>query len=204
MKNYICFNGKKIELTSEQVEKMKNSLGIAEVNLADVPAGETFKIGEHEFIVLEHKDEGTAVILKNLLFEEKEFGTKNNYENSYVDDICNDFGTQISDIVGEENIVEHIVDLTSNDGLKDYGSVERKMSLITCDQYRKYVYILDNHKLDKWWWLATAYSTPTHDYEKTVMCVSPFGFINYRCYYCNIGVRPFCILKSNILVSKGE
>ena len=203
MKNYICFNGKKIELTSEQVAEMKKSLGISEVKLSDIAMGETFKIGEHEFIVLEHTPSETAVIRKNLLFESKEFGKNNNYMNSYVDELCNAYGEQIAEVIGYGNIIEHIVDLTSDDGLKDYGSVKRKMSLLTCNQYRRYVEILDKHKIDAWWWLSTAYSTPTHGYESSVKCVSPYGSVN-DFYYGGRGVRPFCILKSNILVSKGE
>ena len=202
MKNYICFNGKKIELTTEQVAKMKKSFGIAEVKLFDIPIGETFKIGEHEFIVLEHSGDTTAVILKELLYEEKEFGINNNYKNSYVDDICNEFEYTIADVIGKENLIEHEVDLTADDGLKDYGKIKRKMSLLTANLYRRYVEILDKHKLDKWWWLSTAYSTPTHNHTSWIKCVSPRGYIDGNGYGNDCGVRPFCILKSNIFVSK--
>ena len=64
MKNYIFLNGNKIELTAEQVTEMAKSLGIEQNKLSDIPVGETFKIGEYEFIVLEHSKETTAVILK--------------------------------------------------------------------------------------------------------------------------------------------
>lgn len=202
MKNYICFNGKKVELTSDQVAQMKKSLGIAEVKLFDILTGETFKIGEYEWIVLEQFGDTTAVILKGLLHDNKEFGKNNNYKNSYVDDICIDFGNKIADIVGADNLIEHPVDLTSDDGLKDYGSVKRKMSLLTTNLYREYVEILDKHKPDKWWWLSTAFSTPTHNDSSWIKCVSPSGdIINCNCYGGR-GVRPFCILKSNIFVSK--
>ena len=90
MKNYICFNGKKIELTTEQVAEMKKSLGIAEIKLADIPAGETFKIGEYEFVVLEQSGDTTAIILRNLLCERKEFGNNNNYNHSIADKTCCD------------------------------------------------------------------------------------------------------------------
>ncbi len=204
MKNYICFNDEKIELTAEQVAEMKKALGIAEVKLSDIPTGETFKIKEHEFIVLEHSKETTAVILKDLLYENKVFGKTNNYKNSHVDDICNDFGIEIANIIGKENLIEHTVDLTADDGLKDYGKIKRKMSLITADLYRRYVDTLDKHKTKKWWWLSTAYSTPTHGYSSLVKCVSPSGSINYHDYIFSIGVRPFCILNSNIFVSCEE
>lgn len=200
--NYIMLNSQKIELTDAQVEEIRKSLGVTSVKLSDVPVGEVVKIGKHEFVVLEHAAETTAVILKSLLHESKQFGKNNNYKNSYVDDICNDFATEIAEIVGENNLIEHTIDLTSADGLDDYGKIKRKMSLITCDLYRRYVRILDKHKIKKWWWLSTPYSTATHDNTTWIKCVSPNGFICRNGYNCLSGVRPFCILKSNIFVSK--
>lgn len=202
MENYIYLNGSKINLTEEQVKDMQKSFGIKPMKLSDIPTGETFKIGEYEFIALEHAKETTAVLLKGFLHNEKAFGKNNNYNGSYIDDICNDFAKKISDIVGDDNLIEHTVDLTSDDGLKDYGTIKRKMSLLTTDLYRRYVEILDKHNPKKYWWLATAYSTPTHDNSNWVKCVSPGGCISIGSFHDNRGVRPFCILKSNILVSK--
>ena len=202
MKNYICINGKKVELTEEQVKEIKTSCGLQGVKLSDIPVGETFKIGKYEFVVLEHGKDTTAVIYKDLLLQGKEFGSNNNFDGSYVDKECQKFADEIAGIVGAENLVEHTVDLTSDDGLKDYGKVKRKMSLLTTELYRRYVYILDKFKLDKWWWLATAYSTKTHDDTTWVKWVSPSGCIDIDYYFSGFGVRPFCILNSSIFVSK--
>ena len=201
MKNYICLNGVKTELTQEQVSEMQKSFGGSPLRLSEIPLGETFKIGQHEFVVLEHGSGTTAVILKGLLYEEKRFGSNNNFEGSAVDELCAAFTSEISGIIGSDNLVEHTVDLTSDDGLKDYGKIKRRMSLLTTELYRRYVNVLDEHKLNKWWWLATPYSTPTHEDSDWVKCVSPRGYL-YIDYYGVCGVRPFCILKSNIFVSK--
>lgn len=200
--NYIKINNQRIELTEEQVEAIQQSFVNEGLKLADISAGDTFKIGKYEFVVLEQFEDRTAVILKDLLFEYKQFGKSNNYNESIVDKICNDFGNEIASIIGNENIFEHAVDLTSDDGLKDYGKILRKMSLLTTELYRNYVEVLDKHKLKKWWWLVTAYSTPSHDDDTWVKCVSPNGGVYSDTYFINIGVRPFCILKSNIFVSK--
>lgn len=202
MKNYIKINNQKIALTDEQVKEIQQSFGIEQIKLADVAVGEIVKIGKYEFIVLEHSNDTTAVILKDLLFESKEFGKDNNYKASYIDDLCGDFADEISEIIGKDNLIEHTVDLTSDDGLKDYGKIKRSMSIITTDLYRRYVEILDKYKVKKWWWLATAFSTPKHDPDNWVKCVSPSGFIRDNCCDDIGGVRPFCILNSNIFVSK--
>ena len=202
MKNYICLNGQKIELSSEQLEKMKTSLGIGQIELSSLSPKDTFKIGKHEFIVLEQIEGASMVLLKETLGDSK-FGDVNNYNGSIVDAACEKFADEIADMIGAENIVEHTVDLTADDGLKDYGTIERRMSLLTANDYRSYVEILDTHKLDKWWWTATAYSTPAHGDEYLVKCVSPSGYFNYGYGNFNFnGVRPFCILKSHIFVSK--
>ncbi len=203
MEIYIKINNKEIPLTNEQVKEIQQSFGITNTKLADITVGETFKIGEYEFIVLEHSKETTAVILKDLLFERKEFGKTNNYKSSCVDKVCDEFANTISNIIGSENLIEHTVDLIADDGLKDYGTIKRRMSLLTANLYRRYVEILDNHKIGQWWWLATAYSTPKHENANWVKCVSPCGDVNgnYSCSNDN-GVRPFCILNSNIFVSK--
>ena len=201
MKNYININNQKIMLTDEQVREIQQSFGFSG-KLADIAAGDTFKAGEYEFIVLEHSKETTAVILKNLLIDDVKFGKNNNYDGSNVERICNDFADKLADILGSHAIVEHTVDLTSDDGLKDYGKIKRRVSLLTANQYRRYVEILDKHKINVWWWLATAFSTPTHNAHNWVKCVSSYGGVSFN--FCNFdhGVRPFCILKSNIFVSK--
>ena len=204
MKNYISLNGRKIKLTPEQVAEMSKSLGISQVKLSDIALGDTFKVANYEFIVLEHSKDTTAVIMKDLYKTSVEFGKNNNFNGSNVDDICKSFAKEMEDNIGEANLIEHTVDLTSDDGLKDYGNVKRKMSLLTTELYRRYVYILDKYKIDKWWWTCTAYSTPAHDNDCWVKCVSPNGNIDYYNYGHVNGVRPFCILNSNIFVSKGE
>ena len=203
MKNYISINDQKIELTDEQVERIVAAHRLQGIELAEVQPGELVKVGGYEFLVLEQLDESTAVICKDLIGEDSEFGEKNNnYDGSYMDEICNSFSGAIADAVGEDNILTHTVDLTSDDGLKDYGAVERRASLLTTDRYRRYVEILDKYKPDRWWWLATAHSTKRHENDSWAMCVSPSGSINDDGYSSSDGVRPFCILKSNIFVSK--
>ena len=198
MENYIVLDGVTYDLVRRNEAKAEN---VGKVKLVDIPEGETFKLGEHEMIVLEQFEKTTAVIRKDLLVESKQFGESNNFDGSYVDRECSAFADEIERLVGKENLVEHIVDLTSDDGLEDYGTILRKASLLTAELYRRYVYELDKHKLNKWWWLATPWSTPTHDDEALCKCVSSSGRISYD--YCNndFGVRPLCILKSHIFVS---
>lgn len=196
MKDYIVINGVTYDLV-----KREETVAAQSKKLADAAVGNTVKIGSHEMIVLEHVGAATLLLRKESLGE-MEFGESNNYDGSNADEICNEFAEEIAAIVGEDNILLHEVDLTTDDGLKDYGVIQRKASLRTANRQRKYVEILDKFRLDCWEWLATALSTHAHGIEYAVKCVSASGCI-YNCYYNyrDSAVRPFCILKSDIFVS---
>lgn len=202
MTNYIKINGKKIELTDAQVEEIKRSFGIGAKKLSEIPEGGTFKIGKYEFAVLEQLEDSAVVIKKEKYGSNIHFGSNNNYDGSDADEVCNKFGDEIAGIIGKDNMLEFELDLTANDGMKCYGTVKRRMALRTADMQRKYAYIFD--KLPKFWdWLATACSTPKHEDSTWVECVSPLGDIFcINGSYGNSGVRPFCILKSDIFVSE--
>ena len=176
MDKYISINGKQIPLTDEQVKQIISAYegDKKQIQLADIPAGGTFIVDGMEFVVLEQVGETTAVITKKIL-ETMAFGSTNNFDGSDVDDYCGEFAEDLFEKIGSENVVEHTVDLTSDDGLKDYGKADRVVSLLTTEQYRKYVDILDQHKPDGWWWLATPHSTERHGNSAWVKCVSPAG-----------------------------
>ena len=97
-------------------------------------------------------------------------------------------------------LIPTTIDLTSDDGLKDYGETTQKIFLLTCDMYRKYRSIIPN--LDDWWWLATAYSTESNGYASNARVVYSAGSLDYNVAYDgDIGVRPAFYLKSSILES---
>lgn len=97
-------------------------------------------------------------------------------------------------------LIPTTIDLTSDDGLKDYGETTQKIFLLTCDMYRKYRSVIPN--LDDWWWLATAYSTESNGYALSARGVGSAGSLG-NSYACggDRGVRPAFYLKSSILES---
>ena len=173
--------------------------------LAEFAPGEVVKIGNHEMVILDQElmDGKTLLIQKELVEEEVAFGaSNNNYVGSNVESICQEFADAIAELVGDENIIRHNLDLTSLDGLKDYGTIaDCSASPLTLSMYQRYVDILDQHKPNSWWWLATATSTKRHENDRWVLCVSPSGLIHVDNCNNHDGVRPFCILKSDIFVS---
>ena len=200
MKNYVCLNGKKIEFTAEQVKEIEKIL-LPKVRLGDVKAGETATIREREYIVLKHDASGTHLLMRNFL-DTMRFGDSCDFKNSDVKKALDEFADELASIVGKDNIFTHEVDLTSDDGLKGYGTTKARVSLLTCNMYREHVELIDKYEVDDYWWLATPWSTPKHYDSTLVKCVSPSGgIINCISNYFNRGVRPFCILNSDIFVS---
>lgn len=209
MSNHILIEGKIYQLTDSQAEAIASAIretGAAiprKIKLADIAVGDVATICGIEFVVLDQMDGKTVLITKDCIGENTAFSESDNcFVDSIVDDICESFAELMMDAMGEDNLVEFELDLTSDDGLKDCGVVSRKAAPITADMYRKYVDVLDLYKPQKHWWLATPHSTKRHGNDNWVKCVSPSGnVINVNCYGDVNGVRPFCILKSDIFVS---
>ena len=201
--NYLEIDGIRYRLVPEDAEGSGEGKG-AKLRLGDVRDGEVCNIAGREYIVCEHTNEGVVLLMKDCLYESEEFGSSNNYNGSKVDKLCEQFADELEKAIGAENIILHTVDLTADDGLKDYGSIERRVSLFTANQYRKYCDILDKYRLNIWTWTATAYSTPKHDDDAWVKCVAPAGYVGSNGHDDRYGVRPFLIFNSSISVSCEE
>lgn len=179
--------------------------GIGTVELGILDVGEVFKIAGHDFIVLEQQDGQTAVISKAFMAEDITFGESEDYNTSNLKALIErDILPVIENAVGAENLVEYEVDLTSVDMQNEFGSCKCKVRPITFDEARKYNELLINKDLPDWWWTCTPWSTEERGWKWSVAVVSPSGCIYNDVYDDSLGVRPFCILKSNILVIKAE
>ncbi len=199
------------EIKEMTIEEITNALGYevkivkehSKVQLAYIEQYKTFKIGDVEFIVLKQVDGKTFCLTRDFIAENTRFDDDtNNLANASVLKVLDDFESKIADIIGADNMCEFEIDLTTDDGLKDYGSITRKTGLLTDVQYRKHSEGIKPYEVDDWWWLANAVSTPRRDVQYAVRCVACGGDMrNCICYYIS-GVRAVCIFKSNIFVSE--
>lgn len=168
------------------------------VKLSEVSVGKIFKVGDFEFIKFAEKDGVAAVVSKNILFK-SEFGKNVNLAESIVLERLNkEILPEIEKAIGAENVCEFETDLTTLDGLKNYGKMQSKISLPTLDFYRENVKIFDKYKVNSWWWIATPDSATPHWDSPFILCVSPDGDFGNYCYYDCVGVRPFLSFISSI------
>lgn len=197
---------KELEAARALVKMLEEREQSNKVKLESLKAGETFYIGENGYIVLKHHEGKTKVISRNFIAEDRKFADDTaDYKTSGLRKYTEaEIQPTIEEEVGAENLVEHTVSLTTVDGQDDYGELTCKVRPLTFDEARKYNNLIVNNDLDDWWWTCTAWTSPNREYNRSITVVLPSGGIrNYDCNGSN-GVRPVCILKSNIFVSKGK
>ena len=163
--------------------------------------GDTFTVAGMEFIKFPSRNGGTPVVLKDIAFH-SEFGNNNDLRSSRIlEKLEEEFLPKLIAAFGEENVQIFKTDLTTLDGLKPYGEMESRVSLVTLDFYRANAEIFGKYKPGSWWWMATPDSAQPNAEPNWLLCVSPSGFINFVIYNIDVGVRPFCILNSSIFES---
>lgn len=198
---------KALDMAREIVKLLEEAEKANKVQLSELKPGEVFKIGEHDFIVLEQKNGATKVISKGFMADDIIFDedTRDYSKSNLKEVIESDIQPIIEAELGADNLVEHIVDLTSVDMQHEFKLCTCKVRPITFDEARQYNNLIVNKELDDWWWTCTPWSSTTERgsrYAIAVVSASGYFFSNFCDNYG--GVRPVCILKSNIFVSRGE
>lgn len=166
-----------------------------------VKDGETFKIGDMEFIKFPSENGVTPVVMKDIAFTAR-FGENNDLrESNVLKRMVDEILPKIVAAIGEDNLCTVKTDLTTLDGLKPYGVMESLISLPTLDFYRANVEVFDRYSPGRWWWLATPESARPHCAPEWTLCVSPSGRFNFGNCDNGIGVLPFLSFKSSIFES---
>lgn len=195
---------KALEVARELVRQLEEAERKNKVELSTLAPGDVFEIGKNDFIVLEQMSFETKVISKDFMAENIVYDEDSrDYNESNLKKVIEDeIQPIIESEVGENNLVEHTVELTSVDMQHEFDDCKCKVRPITFDETRKYNNLLPNKELDDWWWTCTPWSTAERGCKYSIAVVSSAGnFSNHGCNLNN-GVRPVCILKSNIFVSK--
>lgn len=195
---------KALEVARELVRQLEEAERKNKVELSTLAPGDVFEIGKNDFIVLEQIGAEAKIISKDFMVEDIVYDENSrDYNESNLKKVIEDkIQPIIESEIGENNLVEHTIELTSVDMQHEFDDCKCKVRPITFDEARKYNNLLPNKDLDDWWWTCTPWSTEERGCSYSIAGVSSAGnFINYDCSNDN-GVRPVCILKSNIFVSK--
>lgn len=192
---------------------MEKTLKTGEIG--KLAAESRFTYGGLEWVVLAHNPQKKAVLVlaadvlktesgetRYMPFDEE---NKNDFAASSVRAFLNgDFLEELAAAgADKEAFLPLALDLTSDDGLKDYGIDRVTIGIYTDQIYREFRNIIP--PASDWHWTATPFSTARNGYEHLVRVVYSSGALNYdNAYNGNRAVRPLCVLKSDILVSFNE
>ena len=199
-------NNKEIlQKAKELVELLEKQEETEKIELSTLKRGEVFQTtGKRKYKVLEQYGDTTKIISLDLVKKNVEFGDNTDYNKSNVKKLCDtEILKDFEEEFGAESIEEHTVDIITVDGQK-VGSVKCKIRPITFDEAREYTDITPNNDLNDWYWTLSPWSTEERGWSKSLAVVSPSGCICNCSCDVESGVRPVCILKSNIFVSKVE
>lgn len=198
-------NSEILKKAKELVELLEKQEKTCRVRLSELNPGDIFQTtGKRKYKVLEQCGDTTKIISLDLVKENVKFGDNTDYNKSNVKKMCDtEILKDFEEEFGAENIEEHTVDIITVDGQK-IGVVKCKVRPLTFDEARKYTELTPNDELDDSYWTCSAWSTVERGWKYALAVVSPSGNVNCN-YYGNCGgVRPVCILKSNLFVSKVE
>lgn len=199
-------NNKEIlQKAKELVELLEKQEESGNVALSTLNPGDVFQTtGKRKYKVLEQYGNATKIISLGLVKEDVKFGDSTDYNKSNVKKLCDtEILKDFEEEFGAENIEKHTVDIITADGQK-VGSTECKIRPITFDEAREYTDITPNKDLGDWYWTLSPWSSEERGWDSSLAVVSPSGIIHRGDYDYARGVRPVCILKSNIFVSKAE
>lgn len=163
----------------------------AEANAKLPKPGEIFSYNGVSFVALGVEQGGLLAIVAEPLEEEMQFNTErcNDWRKSLLRKYLN--GDYLEGL-GKEHLLPFTSDLTSDDGMKDYGTSEDYVFLLSNNLYRKYRAVIPSYGV--WWWTITPYSChPSYaSYERVVY--SDGSLNSYYAFGAN-AVAPACLFN---------
>lgn len=178
------------------------------ITLDQVRRGELFVLGGVEFVKLDDDKGASFAVAADITDKERPFEHRdakredhNNFVGSYIQAVVDDWLKDHPEI--NKAVVDRPIDLTSMDGMTDYGCPVVHGRILTSDEYRKYRALIP--LASDWYWLATPWCTlrsPSSN-ANSAYCVGTGGALhNSAVYYADTSCpRPALYLDSSISVS---
>lgn len=169
--------------------------------ISQIETGGRFLYGGIEWVKL-YAGDGTVAISAEPVFERAfDEDNKNDWRSSSLRRELN--GAFLDALVAEgadrAAFLDWESDLTADDGMTDYRTATDKIALLSDKLYRMFRGIIP--RVDVWCWNLTPW-TCDPEYSYSVRSVNFSGAMDWiDVYGGDVGVRPLCYLKSEILVS---
>ncbi len=163
-------------------------------------SNDKLNIGEHfiyngiEFICLDIID-GNYLAMTAKPWAEIPFDTNthNDWRKSSLRRVLNN---DFLELLDKKHLVMQTSDLIADNGDKAYGTSEDYVTILSCDQYRKYRDIVP--LFEEWMWTLTPWSCNT-SHPSSVRRVYTTGGVYISYAYGSGGVAPACLFSSQNL-----
>lgn len=191
----LAFAGEFTPEESEEDYTEDDSVAGAEKDNIKYPKpGEQFEYNGIKFTALGEEQGGILAIVSELLEDEMplDASNKNDWRTSSLRKYLN--GEYLEQF-NRGDLLPFVSDLTSDDGMKDYGTAEDYVFLLSCDLYRKYRESVP--RFNNWWWTLTPWTcTPSNAHDARIVVSS--GGVHSGYAYVGHGVAPACIFNPEI------
>lgn len=164
-------------------------------------AGERFSFKGFDWICLDpNAEEGNGVLaIMAEAWNGDEYPFDDDGYNNYAkSSLRRKLKEELLPVLGEENLLPHVVDLTADNGDDLYGTVTDRVFILSCDEYRKY----RKHVplLPEWMWTCTPWwIDPAAGSGGAVRIVYPTGAMGGSHANYSLGVAPACVFSSRNL-----
>lgn len=167
---------------------------MAHFNNEALNPGEHFIYNGIEFICLDIIG-GNYLAMTAKPYAEIPFDTngKNDWRKSSLRRVLNN---DFLDLLDRRHLIKQTSDLIADNGDRAYGTSEDYVTILSCDQYRKYREIVP--LFEEWMWTLTPWSC-IPSYSHHVRIVRTTGGVNNIGAYNSNGVAPACLFSSENL-----
>ena len=173
-----------------------------------IEPGAHIRYNDIEFVLLDITAEGdyfavSTEIAMNARFNDKLTKRANNWEKSSLRAFLN--STYLDKYFKREHLVKTVTDMVTDYGDRTYGTCEDYITLLTCDQRRKYFGIAPLY--DGWTWTPTPWYIPNKPYAGyayIVRRVVSSGAWRYDGAVSAYGVAPACVFNHKILTPRRQ
>lgn len=163
-------------------------------------SNDKLNIGEHfiyngiEFICLDIID-GNYLAMTAKPWAEIPFDVDNHndWRKSSLRRVLN---SEFLDLLDRDHLIKQTSDLIADNGDRAYGTSEDYVTILSCDQYRKYRDLVP--LFDEWMWTLTPWTCNT-SYSSSVRNVYATGYVGSYTARNRYGVAPACLFSSQNL-----
>lgn len=165
------------------------------MNLRELKPGDKFTFKGLEWIVLNNNVDGGVLAIMSFTWQGRGHKFDEDCYNNYAkSSLRKKLLTELLPALGVDNLIPHTVDLVADNGDDAYGTVEDKVFILSCDEYRKYCKYVP--LLPEWMWTCTPwYISPNSGNGSHVRSVSTAGNLNSDYVYSSNGVAPACVFN---------